>query len=63
MKQYANATKCNNKTPQKYSKLYDINGNILTYNSDKSNKEWILYNDNIFKKYPKAIQQDIKCNI
>jgi hypothetical protein len=51
---------CNNK--KKYVKFYDENGNILTYNKDKSNKGFVEYNEKIFDNYEKAVQVSVKCN-
>lgn len=60
MKIYANNFECKSPT-KKYSKLYDSNGNILTYNKDKNNKGWIEYKPEIFNKYIGVVQQNIEC--
>jgi hypothetical protein len=61
MKKYADQYN-NCKFPQNvFVRLYDKNGNILTYNKDKNNKGWVKYQNNIFNTYPTAVQLNALC--
>lgn len=60
MKNQANFHTCTKTNPTKYAQLRDNIKNILT--KDPSNNDvFILYNDNIFEKYPSAAHIRMKC--
>jgi hypothetical protein len=42
-------------------KFYNINGDILTYNKNKSNEGWIPYTKNLYKIYNNIEQVDFNC--
>lgn len=56
----AKAIKCKSKDDL-YIKFYDTDGNILTYNSDKSNYGFEKYRENLYNSYKNIKQFDIKC--
>jgi hypothetical protein len=60
MTSYGNNFICD-KPRKKFAKLFDINGKILTYNKDKSNKGLVEYTENIFVTNPSAAQIGINC--